>query len=178
MDEGGNVLEGKRRLLAAKKGGEFGGRLVVQDEESDGVRKGGKELEDRLERTHISRRMARLHGYIPNVPMMRDYEYILVALVGRDGKATGEVGRRPLVPVNRERFCRTCGDGRSKASRSARDTRGRQRCGGDWGRRRAQGDRSGRELGTRGGNATPEGVEMTIGGREREGRKLADESSG
>ena len=34
------------------------------------------------------------------------------------------------------------------------------------------------ELGTRGGDAAPEGVEVTEGGREREGRKLADESSG
>jgi hypothetical protein len=29
MHEGGNVLEGKRGLLAAKEGGEFGGNLVV-----------------------------------------------------------------------------------------------------------------------------------------------------
>jgi hypothetical protein len=39
MHEGGDVLEGKRRLLAAKKGGEVRGRLVVQDEESERVRK-------------------------------------------------------------------------------------------------------------------------------------------
>ena len=122
--------------------------------------------------------MARLHGYIPNVPMVRDDEDVLVALVRGDGKATGEVCGRPLVPVNRERLCRTYGDGRSKASRGARDTRGRERCGGDWGRRHAQGDRSRRELGTRGGDAASEGVEVTEGGREREGRKLADESSG
>ena len=92
--------------------------------------------------------------------MVRDDEYVLVALVGGDGKATGEVCGRPLVPVNRERFCRTYGDGRSKASRGTLDTRGRKRSGGDWGKRRAQGDCSRRESGTRGGDATPEGVEM------------------
>ncbi len=42
MDEGGNVLKGKRGLLAAKEGGEFGLSLVVQDKESERVRKGGK----------------------------------------------------------------------------------------------------------------------------------------
>ncbi len=68
---------------------------------------------------------------VPNLPMMRDYENILVAIVGRDRKAFGEVGGRPLVPLDRERFGRTCGDRRSKADRDARDTRGRRRCGGD-----------------------------------------------
>ncbi len=29
MNEGRNVLEGKRELLAAKEGGEFGGSLVI-----------------------------------------------------------------------------------------------------------------------------------------------------
>ena len=65
--------------------------------------------------------MVRLHGYIPNVPMVRDDEDVLVALVRGDGKATCEVCGRPLVPVNRERLCRTYaygdGNGRSKASR-------------------------------------------------------------
>ena len=81
MHEGGNVLEGKRGLLAAKEGGEFGGSLVVQDKESERVRKGGKEFQDRLKCTHIGSRIARLHGYIPNVPMMGDYENVLVAIV-------------------------------------------------------------------------------------------------
>jgi hypothetical protein len=101
------VLEGKRGLLAAKEGDEFGGSLVVQDKESERVRKGGKEFQDRLRCTHIlGSRMARLHGYIPNVPMMGDYENVLVGIVGRDGKATGEVGGRPLVSVDRERLHR------------------------------------------------------------------------
>jgi hypothetical protein len=122
--------------------------------------------------------MSRLHEYVPYVPMVCDYENILVAIVRRDGKATGEVGGRPLVAVDRERFGRTCGDGRCEAGRSARDKRGRRRFGGDlWGRR-AQGDRSGRELGTSGGDAMPEGIEVAKGVREREGRKLPNERSG
>jgi hypothetical protein len=96
----GRVREGKRGLLAAKEGGEFGGSLVVQDKESERVRKGGKELQDRLKCTHIGSRVARLHGYIPNVPMMGDYENVLVTIVGRDGKATGEVGRSPFTATN------------------------------------------------------------------------------
>jgi hypothetical protein len=97
LNVGGNVLEGKRGLLCAKEGGEVGGGLVVQDKESERVRKGGKEFQDRLKCTHIGSRMTRFHGYIPNVPMMGDYENVLIAIVGRDGKATGEVGGRPLV---------------------------------------------------------------------------------
>jgi hypothetical protein len=178
MDVGENVLEGKRGLLAAKEGGEFGGSLVVQDKESERVRKGGKEFQDRLKCTHIGSRVARFHGYLPNVPIMGDYENVLVAIVGRDGKATGEVGGRPLVSVDRERLRRVCGDGRNKAGRGARDTRGRRRFGGDRWRRRAQCDRSGREFGTSGGDAPPEGVEVAERGREREGRKLSNERSG
>ncbi len=169
MDEGGNLLEGKRGLLAAEQGGKVRGSFVVQDKESERVQKAGKEFQDRLKRTHIGSRMARLHGYIPNVSMMSDYENVLVAIVGRDGKATGKVGGHPLVLVDRKRLRRVCGDGRNKAGREARDTRGRRRFGGDREGRRTQRDHSGRELGTRGGETTPESIEVAKGGREREG---------
>ncbi len=142
------------------------------------MREGGKEFQDRLKCTHIGSRMARLHGYIPNVPMMGDYENVLVAIVGRDGKATGEVGGRPLVSEDRERVRCVCGEGRNKAGRGARDTRGRRRFGGDRWRRRAQGDRSGREFGTSGGDASPKGVEVAERGQKREGRKLPNKRGG
>ncbi len=78
MDERGNVLEGDRGLLAAKQGGEVGGRFIVQDNEGDGVSKGrGKELQDRLKSTHIGHSVSGLHGYVPDVPMMRDYRMYL-----------------------------------------------------------------------------------------------------
>ncbi len=80
---------------------------------------------------HIGSRVARLHGYIPNVPMMGDYENVLVAIVGRDGKATGEVGGCPLVSEDRERLRRVCGEGRNEAGRGAQDTGDRRRVGED-----------------------------------------------
>jgi hypothetical protein len=88
--------------------------------------------------------MSRLHGYILNVPMMRDYENTLVAIVGRDGKATGEVGGRPLVPVDRERFCRTCRDGRSgqRRARHERQKKIRRRLGEKTSPRRPQRERA------------------------------------
>ncbi len=94
MNIRGNVLEGERWLLAAKKGGEVGGRFIVQDNEGDRVSKGCKELQDRLKSAHIGCSVSGLHGYVPDVPMMRDDENLLVAVVGRDGKAAGEVGGR------------------------------------------------------------------------------------
>jgi len=75
--------------------------------------------------------VTRLHGYIPNVPMMGDHENVPVAIVGRDGKATVEVGCRPLVSEDRERVRRVCGEGRNEAGRGARDTRDRRRVGED-----------------------------------------------
>jgi hypothetical protein len=132
------------------------------------VREGGKEFQDRLKCTHIGSRVARLYGYIPNVPMMSDYENVLVAIVRRDGKATGEVDGGPLVSEDRERVRRVCGEGRNEAGRGAQDTRDRRRVGEDRYRRRTQGDRSGRELGTSVGDAPPKGVEVTERSRERE----------
>ena len=63
--------------------------------------------------------------------MMGDYENVLVTIVGRDGKATGEVGGRPLVSEDRERLRRVYGEGRNEAGRGARDTRDRRRIGED-----------------------------------------------
>jgi hypothetical protein len=54
--------------------------------------------------------------------MMGDYENVLVAIVGRDGKATGEVGGRPLVSEERERLRRVAGRGETRRA-EARETR-------------------------------------------------------
>jgi hypothetical protein len=66
------------------------------------VREGGKESESGAEDVNIGERSARLHGYIVNVPMVREDKEVFVFLVRREREPTCEIGRCPLVPKDRE----------------------------------------------------------------------------
>ncbi len=66
------------------------------------MREGGKESESETEGVNIGGRSARFHGYIVNVPIVREDKEVFVSFVRRDREPTCEIGRCPLVPKDRE----------------------------------------------------------------------------
>ena len=61
-----------------------------------------KEGDDRLEGRHIGRGGEGHHGVKVDIPMMQNYEYVLVSCCRFDREAPGQIGGCPMGPAEGE----------------------------------------------------------------------------
>ena len=100
MVKGRDVLEGDGDR--AKERCEVRRSLVVEDKMGQRVRKRAKKGDNRLEGRYVGRGSAGHHGVQVDVPMMQDDEQVLVSCRRFDRETTGQIGGRPMGPVEGE----------------------------------------------------------------------------
>ena len=100
MVKGRDVLEGGGDR--AKERCEVRRSLVVEEKMGQRVRKRAKKGDNRLEGRYVGRGSAGHHGVQVDVPMMQDDEQVLVSCRRFDRETTGQIGGRPMGPVEGE----------------------------------------------------------------------------
>jgi hypothetical protein len=100
MVKGRDVLKGDGDR--AKERCEVRRSLVVEEKMGQRVRKRAKKGDNRLEGRHVGWGSAGHHGVQVDVPMMQDDEQVLVSCRRFDRETTGQIGGRPLGPVEGE----------------------------------------------------------------------------
>jgi hypothetical protein len=100
MVKGRDVLEGDGDR--AKERCEVRRSLVVEEKMGQRVRKRAKKGDNRLEGRHVGWGSAGHHRVQVDVPMMQDDEQVLVSCRRFDRETTGQIGGRPMGPVEGE----------------------------------------------------------------------------
>jgi hypothetical protein len=100
MVKGRDVLKGDGDR--AKERCEVRRSLVVEEKMGQRVRKRAKKGDNRLEGRYVGRGSAGHRGVQVDVPMMQDDEQVLVSCRRFDRETTGQIGGRPMGPVEGE----------------------------------------------------------------------------